>query len=224
MSAVPIPIAVDGDTYTVPGADTIEPLAVSVTYDGSGAGGDFLPCLTYYSQSGALISRTFPGSSVAAGSSAEVSFIPFVPPASGTGGAALPKWTNILGSLSLNYGTLGGASFAKAMVQASTLNSSVFVFLRLVLSDNGGASAVPYTVVGLPSVQYAPAQRISYTLAQGASSASVPGTFVPRNGSYIDGDGTIRTTLDTDPVVCGDNYATGDVIFAGYGVYPWNPN
>lgn len=83
MSAVPQAITVNGATYTVPGADTIEPLAASVSYDGSGASGDFMPCLSIYSQDGHLISRTFPQASVAAGASAEVSFIPFVPPASG---------------------------------------------------------------------------------------------------------------------------------------------
>lgn len=86
MADVPQAIAVDGDTYTVPGADTIEPLAVSVHYDGAGAGSTFLPCLSYYSQSGRLISRTYPQSVVAPGGSAEVSFIPFVPPASGASG------------------------------------------------------------------------------------------------------------------------------------------
>ena len=83
MSTVPITITVDGDTYTVPTTDTVEPLAASVTYDGSGAGGNFVPCLSFFSQSGQLLSRTFPSATVTAGDTVEVSFIPFVPPASG---------------------------------------------------------------------------------------------------------------------------------------------
>ena len=86
MPTIPVPITVNGATYTVPGADTIEPLAASVSYDGTGAAGAFMPCLSIYSQDGHLISRTFPSASVAMGSSSEVSFIPFVPPASGGGG------------------------------------------------------------------------------------------------------------------------------------------
>ena len=86
MPTVPVPITVNGNTYTVPGADTIEPLAASVSYDGTGAAGAFMPCLSIYSQDGHLISRTFPAASVAQGSSSEVSFIPFVPPASGSAG------------------------------------------------------------------------------------------------------------------------------------------
>ncbi len=86
MADVPQAITVNGDTYTVPGADTIEALSASVTYDGTNASGAFKPCLSIYSQDGHLISRTFPSDAVAQGSSAEVSFIPFVPPASGGAG------------------------------------------------------------------------------------------------------------------------------------------
>jgi hypothetical protein len=50
---------------------------VAATFDGSGAGGTFLPAVAIYAQSGELLSRTFPGDSLAPGSSAEVTFSPF---------------------------------------------------------------------------------------------------------------------------------------------------
>jgi hypothetical protein len=50
---------------------------VAAVFDGSGAGGDFLPALALYAQSGELLSRTFTSEAVAAGDSAEVTFSPF---------------------------------------------------------------------------------------------------------------------------------------------------
>lgn len=69
------------DTYVVPGAVTVTPYAVSVTFDGTGAGGSFLPCLTFKTITGAVIARC-PASAVSAGGQAEVSWFPSV------GGAA----------------------------------------------------------------------------------------------------------------------------------------
>lgn len=72
---------VDGDgsltTYTVPGTSVITPYSVSVTADGSGASGDFLPCLTFRTITGAIIARC-PAPGVVAGDSAEVSWFPHV--------------------------------------------------------------------------------------------------------------------------------------------------
>ena len=50
---------------------------VSAEFDGSGAGGSFLPALAMYSQNGELLARTFPATAVTAGDSAEVTFSPF---------------------------------------------------------------------------------------------------------------------------------------------------
>lgn len=50
---------------------------VNGTFDGTGAAGSFLPALGIYSQSGELLSRTFPSTPVVVGDSAEVTFLPF---------------------------------------------------------------------------------------------------------------------------------------------------
>lgn len=50
---------------------------VEATFDGAGAAGDFLPCVAVYSQSGRLLSRTFPASSVPVGGVSAVTFAPF---------------------------------------------------------------------------------------------------------------------------------------------------
>ena len=64
-------------TYVVPGSAVVTPYSVSVTFDGTGAGGAFLPCLTFKTITGAVIARC-PAPALAAGGSAEVSWFPHV--------------------------------------------------------------------------------------------------------------------------------------------------
>lgn len=65
------------DVYDVPGSAVITPFSVSATFDGSGAGGPFLPCLTFKTQTGAIIARC-PAPEVASGDTADVSWFPHV--------------------------------------------------------------------------------------------------------------------------------------------------
>lgn len=60
-------------TYTVPSSSLITPNSISVNADGSGASGNFLPCLTFRTITGAIIARC-PAPGVAAGASSEVSW------------------------------------------------------------------------------------------------------------------------------------------------------
>lgn len=55
--------------------DELTPQSAFAHYDGSGAAGDFLPALTYYTQSGEVFARAL-GLTVTAGESADVSFFP----------------------------------------------------------------------------------------------------------------------------------------------------
>lgn len=92
---MPTPITRDGPeqapyAYVLASSEEFTPQAISAVFDGSGAGGDFQPCCSIYTQNGQLVSRDYP-STVTAGSSAEVTFHPFLravtssaPPVSGT--------------------------------------------------------------------------------------------------------------------------------------------
>lgn len=51
--------------------------SVTALWDGAGASGAFLPALSMYSESGVLLSRTYPdGVTMAVGDTAEVTYIP----------------------------------------------------------------------------------------------------------------------------------------------------
>lgn len=63
--------------------------SVSAVFNGAGAGGDFLACLSVYSQDGKLIGRFFPGSAVTAGDVAEVTFAPFLAADDASGGEGI---------------------------------------------------------------------------------------------------------------------------------------
>jgi hypothetical protein len=63
--------------YTLAPRQAIIPESVTATFDGSLAAGAFLPTLSIYAQSGELLARC-PATSVAAGSSAEVTFAPLL--------------------------------------------------------------------------------------------------------------------------------------------------
>lgn len=79
---MPTPITRDGPeaapyAYVLASSEEFTPQAISAVFDGSGAGGDFLPCCSVYTQNGQLVSRDFP-STVTAGDSAEVTYHPFL--------------------------------------------------------------------------------------------------------------------------------------------------
>lgn len=59
-------------------AQNIRPYSITARWDGSGAGGAFLPCLAIYSQDGKLLSRTRPEQEFAAGDSGVVTYAPFL--------------------------------------------------------------------------------------------------------------------------------------------------
>jgi hypothetical protein len=61
---------------TLGATDVIEPLAIFARFDGTLAASAFLPCVTYYTQTGKVFARAFPSASVAAGGSADVSWFP----------------------------------------------------------------------------------------------------------------------------------------------------
>lgn len=68
--------------YATAGAQSLQMIAATATFDGSGAAGAFKPALAFYDAGGALLSRAVAADTVVAGDSAEVSFFPFVPQSS----------------------------------------------------------------------------------------------------------------------------------------------
>jgi hypothetical protein len=108
--------------YTVPGTAVVTPLSAYAVFDGSGAAGDFVACLSFFSQTGELLSRV-PTSTVTAGDTANVTWAPFLrsaqaatPPPTALAirwmwayvETTIPSTTNVTGGTILNVGGPGG--------------------------------------------------------------------------------------------------------------------
>jgi hypothetical protein len=64
-------------TYELGNTEVMVPRGIFAHFDGSAAGGQFLPCVSFYAASGQLMSRAFPSQALAAGASADVSYFPW---------------------------------------------------------------------------------------------------------------------------------------------------
>lgn len=64
-------------TYTLSTTEAWQPEMVTATFDGTGASGTFVPCLSVYAQDGTLLGR-FPATAVAPTNTAEVTWAPFL--------------------------------------------------------------------------------------------------------------------------------------------------
>jgi hypothetical protein len=73
-------------TFTIPGNGQLQPKAIFASYDGSGAGGNFLPALKIISDGGELVGIYPTDTQVVAGASADVSWFPRLAGAGGGGG------------------------------------------------------------------------------------------------------------------------------------------
>lgn len=63
--------------YRLPAGQELTLASVFARWDGGGAGGTFLACLSLYSQDEKLIARTFPDQELAVGDDATVTYAPF---------------------------------------------------------------------------------------------------------------------------------------------------
>lgn len=105
--------------YTVPGSLEIRPDTASATFDGTGAGGDFLACLTFISPEGSRLCRMFNPNPVKAGDVAEVTFIPpFGAAASSSGtGSGIQFDTYPQSGTFLEVATTGESAFTSSGIQ-----------------------------------------------------------------------------------------------------------
>lgn len=126
-------------SITLPDGTDIDLRCVNATFDGTGAGGSFLACLSIFAASGQLIGRFFPSQTFAIGDSGEVTYAPFLeqaagsspPPASSSFQSGLANDGAILGTGTVNNTTLTTISFADGVSVSSGATA---------IKDNSGAS------------------------------------------------------------------------------------
>lgn len=77
-------------TYRLSDLQQFSPQSISASFDGSGAAGSFLPCVSFLAPDGTLIARCVTDAAVTAGDSAEVTWAPFLRSTGGGGGGSAP--------------------------------------------------------------------------------------------------------------------------------------
>lgn len=119
-------------TYTIPGSLEVRPETASAFFDGSGASGQFLACLTFYSPEGSLLARVFNPNPVQAGDSALVSYVPpFGSAASSSTGGGITAVDSPDGSITVTNPT-------GPTVDLSTFTAyEQLVSARTSIADNG---------------------------------------------------------------------------------------
>ena len=243
-------------TFSVPASLEVRPDTATARFDGTGASGNFLACLTFYGTDGERLGRWFNPTVLTPGQVAEVTYTPpfgsaatsaaasaldttngvlsvnptselfigsgltLTNPSAGVAefvaaGLTIPAYTNIFPDLTLvdssSTATFGAHNYAQAWIPTMTNHYPVTCYLSLTL---GVVGAAPYSIQGLPSIQYGIVDRGQSAFYVGAAYEAGSGTWIP---ATIDGDGGI--TFQSAPT-----FATGDTLFSGFGVYPWLPN
>lgn len=128
-------------TYRLGPGEAFRPTSICVFWDGSGAGGDYLPCCSFYSKDGKLLGRSFPGT-IPAGDSVRVTYSPFAlsPPVAAGIHFSPPDNVSHAGAPDLTF-TLAGLfsliAHLNATIQSDGSDGSIAV------GPNAGIGGVP---------------------------------------------------------------------------------
>jgi hypothetical protein len=141
-------------TYLLAEAGTVDVMSLFAAFDGTNAASSFRPVVTVRSQSGAILARSFPAETVAAGDSADVTFAPFLGRQAAAAGAVettdgvttvSPTDTLSIGAgLTLTEPTTGTARIVATGAAGTVLNYTEFTVTVTVTSTN---EAAPTTIV-----------------------------------------------------------------------------
>lgn len=207
MSQVPIQLPngqASPSEYELTQSQTLSPKSAVATFDGTGAGGAFLACLSFYAQNGALVTRVFPATPVVAGDVAAVSYAPFPGGlASGGGGGSGIEFDvdNVGDWLSVETTAVTGSG--DAMTFTDTAPSSNGITLT---SDNG---QVVLNGTGVSINSSAAGSGINLNAVE--TIAIIAGTSGAANGEVIIGSSATSggRSVTLDNVESGGN---GDII------------
>lgn len=210
-------------TYDLGATEVLAARSVFAHFDGSGASGSFLPCVSYYSATGVLLARTFPATALSAGATADVSWFPHVGAAAGVG-----AWNYLtpVAPASVPAGGVPGPAFQNNWLNAQ-LPDGTYSPLRYRLTPTGiqligaidGGSLG--TTVGVLPVGYRPpddvvgsilsidgsvALGVTVNAASGAITVTAPGEgLLPASGvtagTYGDGSHVGQVTVNAQGLV-----------------------
>lgn len=196
-----IPVGPLSGGYETSLAQSIAVTSAVATFNGASAAGDFIPALAFYDSSGTLLTRAVASTAITAGTSAEVSFYPFVQAASSGGGSAALEVTDGVHTVT--------AVTEIDFTSGATVSSGGAGIADVAISGGGGYT--PGTQVGVYS---APFQSCAPTVAVNAS-------FVHSSGAaLLDLSNPILPTILTAGVYSVHVTFQADSVFTvGSGIF-----
>jgi hypothetical protein len=158
-------------SWTLPPAFSIIPEVVYAMYDGSGAAGDYIPTLEIISDSGHVIGKIPMDNSVAAGSSVEATWAPFLR-SGGGGGAAFSglKFAHMAGENSTFADTGSNLAFVD-LTSPSLVTNDTTTFSA---TTSGGVGVLSINAVG----SYALFGSVNFDTATVPAAGSFVQTFM----------------------------------------------
>lgn len=196
-------------TFTVPATLEVQVDSATATFDGTGAGGSFLPVMSFYSPSGVLIARMpLQSAALAAGTTEEVSWFPFAPVVSGMSpsGGGIQFDTKPQAGAFLFVET-DGPPPAVGQPTMELFDSGTGVFVHedtgsgIVLAGSGASSFI----VGGGGVQIAAATGGVTIVTDGGATLTV------------DSDGTLNLNGGTNTALTAGNTSAGSVTISAAG-------
>lgn len=174
-NAVPAPYA-----YTLSEIQTFRPESVFASWDGTGASGPFLACLTFVSDSGNVFSRTFPSTAIQAGGTADVSYAPFP---GGMIAGSISDITSVDGSVVVTGPTGPTTDLSVNIIQSWAYDTiTVNAGTNPLVNWNNGAVGAMLNFSTLNTPKFKHSGLVIVTLLVGSPDVNwTPGTFLNCN-------------------------------------------
>jgi hypothetical protein len=198
-------------SYTVPGSQEIVLKSLFASFDGSGAGGAFLPCVRIVAPGGGVVAEYIADSAVAAGSSAEVTFAPFLRGAASGSTATVTDF----GDASYNAPLIALADSGNTLKTAGV----VWVFDAAVSSGGYITKVAPANGSYFATLLRFHPQNAIYALAFTYASGPDYGNF-DVNIASIEYQSASRPSGDPEGKLQDLTVGFGNAIVAGYGSNP----
>lgn len=204
--------------YELGATETVRPATAYATWDGTGASGDFLPCLAFYSQDGTRVARVFPSTKVAAGDVANVTYAPF--PGGLIAGNGIRYEVDNEGDwldVTVNGGDASGRAVYLKNTTADTVRVESFLgdllaFFREITFEVGGGSAGLY--VNHDTIRAGLFTTKGSLIIDGTNGAVLStGGVQPSLQLGASGDATLRG----DNIEIGTDFA-GDILVDGVNI------
>lgn len=204
-------------TFTIPGNGQLQPKAIFASYDGTSAGGDFLPAIKIISDGGETVGVYPTATTVVAGASADVSWFPRLASSASISPTGFPFYTAYSPVVAVQTIPLVGMSITAKCWTQNQLEGFFATYADIYFGSDHGSTNHAYQIKPLaPNVGPFGVDSALGFIGVGYYSLAATGTFP----CWIDGQGFLWTYFSDYTVgyMTPTNIGTitdGDILFSG---------